>query len=131
MSERDPLSELLARRLAGDAGSLPDDEESKILLPILWSFLTRRDAGGNLAKEPASISIRLGLGQWLVSLTDPSLEVSMTTVVPVLAQSLQQLELAAGSPSAPWTPWKRSKGKFEKLHTRTPGREGTNGNDQG
>lgn len=115
-SGTDPLSCLLRKRLGGDAGSLPDDECSRLSLPILWSFLTRRDVNGNLSKEPAAISIRLGLGAWLVTLTDPSLEVSMTTVAPVLSESLQQLEAAARDPRAPWSPWKRSKGKFEVVN---------------
>jgi hypothetical protein len=126
--DHDPLSQLLARRLAGDQGSLPDDDNSRHELPVLWSFLTRRDVDGNLAKEPAAINLRLGLGQWLVTLTDPSLEVSLTVVVPVLAQALHSLEAAAQSPAAPWQPWKRSKGKFEKLNSRTPG-QGANGSN--
>lgn len=124
----DPLSELLAKRLAGDSGSLPDDPDSQKELPILWSFLTRRDVDGKLAKEPAAITIRLGLGQWLVTLTDQSLEVSMTAVVPVLSQALESLEEAISSPAAPWQPWKRSKGKFEKVSNRIAGRE-ANGSD--
>lgn len=119
----DPLSLLISKRLGGERNSLPDDEESESTLPVLWSFLTRRDVDGKLSKEPASISIRLGLGQWLVTLTDPSLEVSMTTVVPVLADSLQKLEEAARSVDAPWQPWKRSKGKFEKVNKNTPSQE--------
>lgn len=123
----DPLSELLHKRLSGEQGSLPDDPNSRERLPILWSFLTRRDVDGKLAKEPASISIRLGLGQWLVTLTDQSLEVSMTAVVPVLSQALELLEEAVSKPSAPWQPWKRSKGKFERVSSRSPGQEERNG----
>lgn len=124
----DPLTELLQKRLAGETGSIPDDERSKKELPILWSFMTRRDVDGKLSKQPASVSIRLGLGQWLVTLTDPSLEVSLTTVVPVLSQSLEQLEVAIASPSAAWQPWKKSTGKFEKLNRNTPTREEVNSN---
>lgn len=119
----DPLSELLEKRLAGDGGSLPDDETSRQALPVLWSFLTRRDVDGKLSKQPASISIRLGLGQWLVTLTDQSLEVSLTTVVPVLSESLSRLEEAITSPHAAWQPWKRSTGKFEKVNRNASTRE--------
>lgn len=125
----DPLSFLLQKRLGGDAGSLPDDLDSQRLLPILWSFLTRRDVNGNLSKEPASINIRLGLGAWLVTLTDPSLEVSMTTVAPVLSDSLQQLEAAARDPRAPWSPWKRSKGKFDVVNKGASTRKEANSKD--
>lgn len=127
----DPLSALLARRLAGEGQGLPDDPDSRRLMPILWSFLTRRDASGDLAKEPATISIRLGLGSWLVTLTDPSIEVSLAAAAPVLADALEHLEEAARNPSAAWAPWKRSKGKFERVNKRTPGREEGNNDHQG
>lgn len=119
----DPLSFLVGARLAGDGQGLPDDELSRKTLPILWSFLTRRTANGEFAKEPAVISIRLGLGNWLVTLTDPSLEVTLTASASVLTDCLLQLEVAANSPSAAWSPWKKSKGKFERVNKRTPGQE--------
>lgn len=119
----DPLSMLLTRRLGSDLDRLPDDPESLRSLPVLWSFLTRRDVNGKLAKEPATVTIRLGLGAWLVSITDPSLEVSLTTSAPVLAEALQALEEAARSPLAAWSPWKRSRGKFEAVNSRTASRE--------
>lgn len=127
----DPLSTLLARRLGGDGQGLPDDADSRRLMPIIWSFLTRRDASGDLAKEPATISIRLGLGSWLVTLTDPSLEVSLAAAAPVLADALEHLEEAARNPAAAWAPWKRSKGKFEKVNRRTAGRGEVNNDDVG
>lgn len=121
--DSDPLSMLLKKRMEGEAGSLPDDDDSRRQLPILWSFLTRRDVDGKLAKEPATINIRLGLGAWLVTITDPSLEVSMTTTTPVLSESLQQLEAAARDPRAPWSPWRRSKGKFERVNKSAASRD--------
>lgn len=127
----DPLSALLARRLAGDVQGLPDDPDSRRTMPILWSFLTRRDASGDLSKEPATISIRLGLGSWLVTLTDPSLEVSLAAAAPVLADALEHLEEACRNPSAAWAPWKRSRGKFEKVNKRSPGREEVNNDTTG
>lgn len=124
-----PLDVLLGRRLRGDAGSLPDDPRSAKELPTLWSFLTRRDVNGNLSKEPAAINIRLGLGAWLVTLTDQSLEVSLTTTVSELAASLEQLEVAVNNPSAPWSPWRRSKGKFEKVNKKSARREEVSDDD--
>ena len=118
-----PLDTLLQIRLKGSAGALPDDPDSQRTLPTLWSFLTRRDVNGELSKEPATISIRLGLGAWLVTLTDQSLEVSMTTTVTVLADALVQLELATLDPNAPWAPWRRSRGKFEKVNKGPSSRE--------
>jgi hypothetical protein len=116
----DPLTVLVERRLGDDQLSLPDDEASRRALPILWSFLTRREATGTLSKEPASITIRLGLGSWLVTLSDPAIEVSLTASSTALAGCLEQLEEAARSPSAAWAPWRRSRGKFEKLNKQSP-----------
>lgn len=123
-----PLENLIRMRLGGETSSLPDDSSGMNQFPILWSFLTRRDVNGNLAKEPASISIRLGLGAWMVTLTDPSLEVSLTATTSVLADALEQLEQAAARPSAAWAPWKRSTGKFVKVNKNASTREeGDNG----
>lgn len=118
-----PLDTLIRMRLEGNAKALPDDDTSQLSLPILWSFLTRRDVDGNLSKEPATINIRLGLGAWLVTITDPSLEVTLTASVTVLSEALAQLEEVARSPNAPWAPWRRSVGKFTKVNRNTTGQE--------
>lgn len=127
--QSDPLSFLLRQRLGGDKQGLPDDSDSRRSLPIIWSFLTRRDAAGDLAKEPAAISIRLGLGSWLVTLTDPSLEVSLAASAPVLADALEYLEEACRNPAAAWAPWKRSKGKFEKVNSSSSSRGNKSADD--
>lgn len=119
MSTRsDALQLLIDRRVAGDQGALPDDEESKKRLPTLWSFLTRRDVNEELAKDPAAVTIRLGLGTWLVELTDPTLEVGLTAVVPSLHGALEALEEAASDPKAAFRPWKGSSGKFKKRNKK-------------
>lgn len=123
MSKETPLDRLLSQRLAVDGESLPDDDAARQQLPTLWSFLTRRSVDDSRTKEPAAISIRLGLGAWLVTLTDQSLEVSMTTTSPTLSECIEQLERACCDPYAPWSPWRRSKGKFDKVNTRSPGHD--------
>jgi hypothetical protein len=114
----DNLQKLIDRRIAGEAGDLPEDEESRELLPTLWAFLTRRSVNDELAKDPAAITIRLGLGQWLVELTDPTLEVGLTAVVPKLHEALEALEMCARDPKAPFRPWRGSSGKFKKRNKR-------------
>lgn len=118
-----PLDRLLSQRLSDDVGGLPDDDDGRKQLPTLWSFLTRRQVDDKTRKELAAISIRLGLGAWLVTLTDQSLQVSMSTSSLTLADCLGQLEKACADPAAPWSPWKGSRGKFEKLNNRTAGHE--------
>lgn len=110
----DPLQALIDKRLSGTRGKLPEDTDAMSKLPTLWSFLTRTDAGGDFAKDPAHITIRMGLGQWLVELTDPTLEVGLTAVVSELREALTALEGLANNPAAPWRPWKGSAGKFKK-----------------
>jgi hypothetical protein len=114
----DPLQQLIDRRVAGDNGALPDDDESKDKLPTLWSFLTRRSVSDDLSKDPAAVTIRLGLGNWLVELTDPTLEVGLTAVVPTLYSALQALEKAISDPAAAFRPWKGSAGKFKKRNKK-------------
>lgn len=120
-----PLDRLLNHRLHGSANSLPDDDGAQKEMPTLWSFLTRKEVDEKTRKEPATISIRLGLGAWLVTLTDQSLEVSMQTTCPTLAGCLGQLEKACRDPNAPWSPWRKSKGKFDRVNARSSGHEET------
>jgi hypothetical protein len=108
------FDDLARKRAAGRGSSLPDDPDSRDLLPLLWSFLTRTEALEEWEKETATISIRLGLGEWLVTLTDPTLQVSCTVAAPVLADALGTWEGIAGSANSVWTPWKGSEGKLKK-----------------
>jgi hypothetical protein len=116
-----PLDDLIQRRLAGSAATLPNDEETRELLPTVWSFLTRQDVNGEFAKDPASITIRLGLGSWMVELHDPTLEVGFSVGVERLATALQELEAALNNPRAIFRPWKGSTGKFKKVNKKAPG----------
>lgn len=118
-----PLQDLIDRRLANGDGSLPDDEETRTLMPILWSFLTRRDVSEKLVKEPASIRVSVGGTSYIVQLSDPTLEYSLTCVSPVLATCFQRLEATAGDPLAPWVPWRGKEGKFKERSKRTASQE--------
>lgn len=122
------IERLIQLRLSDQSFSLPGDDTSQTLYPVLWQFLTRRDVNGTLAKTPASISIRLGLGDWLVTLSDPSLEVSLTVNVAVLSEALQCLEKAVSSTRAAWQPWKGSEGKFTKRNKKPLSGESIGGN---
>lgn len=116
------FDEIVRRRASGKQCSLPDDPDSQRLLPILWNFLTRREALDEWEKETATISIRLGLGEWLITLTDPTLQVSCTVAARVLADALSIWEEVAGSTQSVWTPWKGSSGKLKKKNVDPGGR---------
>lgn len=125
------IDRLLNARLRGRTGSIPDDDEARKRWPTLWSFLTRSDVNGELAKDPAAFSVRLGLGAWLVTLTDASLEVTITSTSPVLAEVIDCLEQTITDPNAPWAPWRRSEGNFRKVNKRSIADPGANGETLG
>jgi hypothetical protein len=121
----DRLQELINRRLAPGSAQVPDDVEAAKMFPILHQFLTRTDVNGEFAKDPAAVTIRCGLGSWLVELTDPTLEVGLTSVSPTLAGCLDALERALGNPQAAFRPWKGSQGKFKRKVKKGGGQEGS------
>lgn len=108
------IDRLIKARLDGADGALPDDETSMKQLPTLWDLLTRREAGDDKLMQPGSVTIRLGLGEWIVSVSSPALEVAGDCVVPTLAQALVAVEAAMQSSSFAWKPYKDSQGKFRK-----------------
>lgn len=114
-----PLDRLINLRTGGDEVSLPCDDVSRELLPTIWAFLTRRFVSEDLEKERASVSIRLGVGMWIVELSDPSLEVGLTAAVPSLHDALEALEARANDPQAAWKPWRGSEGKFRRRNKRS------------
>lgn len=119
----DRLQDLINRRLASGNGQVPNDDEGKKLFPILWQFFTRTDVNGELSKDPAAVTIRPGLGCWLVELTDPTLEVGLTAVSESLTDCLPALERALAHPQAAFRPWRGSQGKFKKKAKKGGGQE--------
>jgi len=87
-------------------------QECRDRFPTLWLFLTRVQVTEDLDKDVASVSIRLGLGEWLVELTDPGFEVSLCATSSTLVEALDALERALQRPDAPIRPWKGTKGKL-------------------
>lgn len=114
-----PLQRLIDQRLAGSQGQLPNDPEAQEKLPVLWSFLTRMDMNGEYSKDPASVTIRKGLGNWIVELFDPTLEVSFSMAIPTLKDALERLEEGINDPAASFRPFKGSQGKFVKKNKRS------------
>jgi hypothetical protein len=114
---------IVRRRACNGQVILPDDLESERSLPLLWSFLTRREALDEYVKETAQVSIRVGLGEWLVTLTDPTLQVSCVVSSAKLMGCLQSWEEVASSPHGVWSPWRGSEGKLRKKNTRTSSQE--------
>lgn len=121
MTHDQALDRLIQLRLDAGGSRSPEDPGAQSSWPVLWSFLTRTDADPTHSKDPAAVTIRMGLGGWLVSLTDPSLQVTLTVGVEHLEHALDKLEETIRSPYASWSPWKGSSGKFSKKSKGTAG----------
>lgn len=68
--------------------------------PELWRWLSTVYVGKDRLKQPATLTIRLGPGGVLASLTDRDLCITVEVSVPELADTLAQVEaqLTAGNP---------------------------------
>lgn len=119
------MSNLIDRLIEGRKGAqkaLPDDE-ARTKYPNLWAFMTRVQAGEGYEKDLASVSIRLGFGEWMVDLSDPSLELSVTASSKTLDGAMEAMEAILASPCPPIRPWKGSTGKLRKLKKEKPRQE--------
>ena len=92
------IGKVLKARLSGNGAQLPNDPEGAKLYPQLWAWLTQVDAGDEFQKEPARLSIQLGLGVWEVGIQDVSLKVGVNCPAPTLndAYGCMERELASG-----------------------------------
>lgn len=105
---------LQARR--GDRLCLPDDD-SRLTLPVVWEFLTRNKADATLEKELATVSVKLGLGEWIIDLSDPGLAISVSATSPSLTGVFAALEACLTGPNPPIRPWKGQKAILKKVKT--------------
>lgn len=115
------LRRLVEGRLAGSIVQLPDDPTAAERWPDLWTWLTSTDAGAEHTKEPARLTIVLGLGEWSVSLTDESLGVSLSTTALTLEGSFGAIQMALMSPNPSIRTWKGSEGSLKKRKKKNGG----------
>lgn len=108
------LHKLVQGRLKGSLHQLPDDPQSASLWPDLWSWMTSTDAGEDHTKDPARLTIQLGIGEWSVSLTDESLGVSLSATATTLATAFDALQKALVSPNPAIRTWRGSEGALKK-----------------
>lgn len=93
-------------RLSENGASWPNDDQARKDYPNLWEFLTRVEAEGGRLKEPARVSISLGLGCWSVQLSDAALGVGLSATSQTLLEAFDSLEKAIVNPGAAWQVWK-------------------------
>lgn len=103
---------LVESRLKGDAMQSPVHDDDRSTFPIVMQFLTRTDAGDSHLKDPAQITIKASLGTFVVELTDPSLECSVSAASPTLVGCLPALEAELNKPQPLIRTWRGAKGKL-------------------
>lgn len=103
---------LIQARVDGDSMQSPTHDDDHQAYPVVMQFLTRTDAGASHLKEPAQISIKASLGTFVVELTDPSLECSISAASPTLGGALPALEAELNKPQPLIRTWRGAKGKL-------------------
>lgn len=106
------LLDKLAQTRLGAMKCLPDDVRNSEV-PNVMEFLTRIDLGEGVTKEPASISIRLSLGEWAIEISDPGLELSIPATSSTLLGVFHALEQVLRSPNPPIKAWRGANGKLK------------------
>jgi len=105
------LDKLVQTRLGATKSLPPDARDSTV--PTVVEFLTRVDLGGGVTKEPASITVRLSLGEWAVEISDPGLEVSIPATSDTLLGVFEALERVLTSPNPPIKTWRGATGNLK------------------
>lgn len=114
----DHLRRLVESRLSGAGRQLPDDVEAQTMWPNLWACLTWVDASDEMTMDPASLTIRLGIGEFVVDLSHPGIEATNSTSAPTLRDAFSVLEAQLASGRG-WKPWKGSSGSFKPRKKKT------------
>ncbi len=111
------LKDLVKLRLEQET-SLPDDDEAMKRWPTIWHLLTSRHPTPETVVEPARISIRLGVGCWLVTLNSSDLRIGLEASAPTLAEAFDRWEEEAHSSKAKWKVWGRKEPEVRKVQKR-------------
>lgn len=106
------LKELIMARLSGNGCSLPTDEWAERQCPLLHELLTCRLVLDGQKKRPARLSIQLGVGEWVVGISDEDLAMSLETTAPTLQDAYQSLETALASGRG-WKQWSKKEPRLE------------------
>jgi len=102
--------ERLVQQSIGDGRSFgADDDPARERWPAIWQFLSQVYVGRDRLRTPGRLTIQLGPGGVLVTLTDPDLSAALGASCANLGDALDAIETAAADPKAPW----RSFGKKE------------------
>lgn len=106
------LDQLIRARLSANGASLPDDDQARKELPNLWDMLTCRIVLDGVKKRPSRLTVQLGVGEWVVGLSDEDLAMSIETTSPTLSGVFLALQTALESGKG-WKEWSKREPKIE------------------
>lgn len=99
--------------------SLPVDPKFAEKYPSIWSWATFQDVSEERVKDRAGFSFRVQEGQWVLSVSDPTMAASMSVQGSSFEDCLKALDKLLARPDAPWVAWR---GKEAKLKPRPKGK---------
>lgn len=115
---RESLFERIARARLQGSISRPVDDVAKEKYPTVMEFLTRNEASEELEKVLASVTVKCGLGEWLVELSDPGFAISLSATSSTLDGCWEALERSLTSPNPPIRNWRGETGDVKKRKRR-------------
>lgn len=92
-------------RAQRDGVQLPADSVAREKYPTLWEFLTTRYPDQNHVVEPARLSIGLGMGCWIITVSHSDYRTKLEASAATLDEAFAAWELAATASDAPWKTW--------------------------
>ena len=95
--------------------SLPADPRFAEKYPSIWSWATFQDVSEDKVKERASFSLRVQEGQWVFSVSDPTMAASMSVQASTFEDAVKGMDKLLSRSDAPWVAWR---GKEAKLKER-------------
>lgn len=99
----------------GDGRSVgADDDPARSAYPLLWEWLSKIYIGSDRVRTPASLTIQLGPGGVLISLSDRDLGVSCGSVCEHLDEALKAMEASLASAVPPIRSWGKKEPRLRK-----------------
>lgn len=114
MSDKRSLFQKIADARVAGSNRPPVDPGAQDRYPTVFEFLTRQEASQDVQKDLASISIKMGVGEWVVELSDPGFAFSLTASSATLDDCLFALEASLTGPNPPIRPWKGELGQLRR-----------------
>lgn len=113
-----PLQRMVAQAMGEDRTFGAENDPAKERYPALWEFLATVYVSETRMKTPCKLTVQLGPGGVICSLTDPDMKQSLQVAFPHLVNLLEEMERAAADPLAPWKSWGKGEPELRKRKKR-------------